>query len=73
MFSQKHTFKILACHFPPGFFAEGRRRLATKLVNSNMGNNMGINMGINMGNNMRINIGIPYKFPINSLFLKLFT
>ena len=52
MFSQTCTFKILECHFPPGFFAEGRRGLAKKLVNSNMGTNMEINMGI------------PYKFLI---------
>ena len=31
--AKKCTFKILGCHFPPGFFAEGRRRLANKLEN----------------------------------------
>ena len=50
--SKKHIFNILECHFPPGFFAEGRRGLAKKLFNSNMGNNMGINMGMNMGIDM---------------------
>ena len=50
---------MLECHFPPGFFAEGRRGLAQQLANSNMG----IHIGIHMGNNMVINMG----FPINSL------
>ena len=33
-FSQKHIFKFLECHFPPWFFAEGRRGLANKLENT---------------------------------------
>ena len=64
MFSQQCTFTILDGHCSPGFFAKGRRRLATKLVNSNIGINMEINMGINVGINIGINMGIPYKFPI---------
>ena len=56
-------FQNLEGHFPPGFFTEGRRGLAKKLVNSNIG----INMGITMGNNMGIHMGIPHKFPMNSL------
>ena len=50
--SLKAHFQNLDCHFPPGFFAEGRRGLAKKLFNSNIGINMGINMG----------------FPINSSY-----
>ena len=34
IFSHKCTFKILECHFPPGFFAGGRRGLAKKLENT---------------------------------------
>ena len=33
-FSQKCTFNILECHFPPGFLAEGRRGQTKKLENT---------------------------------------
>ena len=29
-FAKKHTFTILGCHFPPGFFAEGRPQTSKK-------------------------------------------
>ena len=32
----KTHFPNLECHFPPGFFAEGRRGLAKQLVNSHI-------------------------------------
>ena len=66
-------FQTLECHFPPGFFAEGRRGQAQKLENTLSKFIMQFSPGFfaegrrglatklvnsNMGINMGINIGI---------------